>query len=257
MIKFLEGRRMVHMKKKNKKRKWIIIGAVIAIAVAFVLINVGPFLSMSPADTGRINGAGIIAVNNGMCNVYLIETSEGYALIDAGFNSKSLEAALGELDVAPADIKYVFLTHSDGDHTAALPLFPGATIYMSEDEMQLLDGRTNRSGNSGNSLPAGVDQNSIVLLGDGQEVQIGERTIRGLKAPGHTPGSMLFVADGSYVFSGDAFKISGNKMDVHPFTMDAETSKATMQRLYGDIVSTELTLTAHYGYFVSSDLAIA
>jgi len=243
-------------KMKPKKKKWIIIicAAVAAFAV-LVLVNIGPFMSMSPADTGRINDTGIIAIKNGIVTVYLIESNEGYALIDAGVSSGGIEAAMAEARVDPAEVKYVFLTHSDGDHVASLPLFANAAIYMSEDEKQLLDGRTHRSGNSGNSLPAGVELNDIVLLADGQEVQVGERVIQGVKAPGHTPGSMLYIADGKYVFSGDAFKIAGNTMSVHPFTMDEDTSKATMQRLYNDIIDTELTLTAHYGYFVSASLS--
>jgi len=241
---------------KKKKRIWIIICAVVAVAVVFVLVNVGPFLSMNPAGTGRIADTGIIAVNNGMCSVYLVESTEGYALIDAGVSLNGISATLAEVGVDPSEIKYVFLTHSDGDHVASLPLFANAVIYMGEDEKQLIDGRTNRSGGSGNSLPAGIDPNSVVLLGDGQEIMIGERVIQGLKAPGHTPGSMLYIADGKYVFTGDAFKITKGKMDVHPFTMDADTSKATMQRLYSNVAGTELTLTAHYGYFISAELVL-
>jgi len=241
--------------KKNKK-KWIIICAAVAVAVVLILVNVGPFLSMSPAATGRIADTGIIAVNNSMCSVYLVESSEGYALIDAGINMNGLAKTLAELGVDPADVKYVFLTHSDGDHVAALPLFPNAAIYMGEDEKQLLDGRTNRSGSAGNSLPAGIDLSSIILLGDGQEIMIGERVIKAVKAPGHTPGSMLYIADGKYVFSGDAFKIANHKMSVHPYTMDAKTSNDTMQRLYGEITGTELTVTAHYGYYSSANLIL-
>jgi len=242
---------------KKKKKVWIIICAAVAVVVVLVLANVAPFFSMSPAATERISGTGVIAVNNSMCNVYLVESNEGYALIDAGINMNGLAKTLAELGVDPAGVKYVFLTHSDGDHVAALPLFPNATIYMGEDEKQLLDGRTNRSGGAGNSLPAGIDIDSIVLLGDGQEITIGERVIKAVKAPGHTPGSMLYIADDKYVFSGDAFKIANNKMSVHPFTMDDKTSKDSMQKHYKEIKKTYLTLTAHYGYFVSPDLVLS
>ena len=242
------------MKKKKKKKIIIIVCA--ALVGVFVLINVLPFLSMSPAKTGRIADTGIIAVNNGMCNVFLIESNDGYALIDAGVNMKLLETSLADLGILPSDIKHIFLTHSDGDHVAALPLFAGAEIYMSENEMQMIDGRTNRNGGSSNSLPAGTDESSVVPLKDGQEVKVGDRVIRGVNAPGHTPGSMLYIADDSYLFTGDAFIINDNKLGVHPFTMDAEKSKETIERLYGEITGTELTFTAHYGYFESADLKI-
>ena len=67
---------------------------------------------------------------------------------------------------------------------------------------------------------------------------------------------MIYIVDDRYLFSGDAFKIEGNAMGVHPFTKDEETSMATMQRLYGDISGTELTLTSHYGYFESPALKL-
>jgi len=244
------------MKKKKKKRIIIIVCAAVAAVAVFVLINVFPFLSMNPAKTGEIAGTGIVAVNNGMCSVYLIESSDGYALIDAGVDSGGLAKTLADIGVSPSDIKHIFLTHTDGDHVASLPLFAGAAIYMSEDEMQMIDGRTNRSGGSSNSLPSGTDTSSLTLLKDGQEVAVGERTIKGVKAPGHTPGSMLYIVDDNYLFSGDAFRVSDNKMTVHPFTMDAERAAGTIERLYGDIAGTELTMTAHYGYFESAGLKI-
>ena len=243
-------------KKKKKRTIIIIICAAVAAVFVMVLANVLPFISMNPAETGRIADTGIIAVNNGMCNAFLVESSDGYALIDAGVSMGALEKTLAETGVSPSEVKHVFLTHSDGDHVAALPLFTNAAIYMSEDEAQMIDGRTKRSGNSGNSLPSGTDQNGVVLLGDAQALNIGGRDIRCVKAPGHTPGSMIYIVDDRYLFSGDAFKIEGNAMDVHPFTMDEELSRATMQRLHGDITGTELTLTAHYGYFNSPGLVL-
>ena len=239
-----------------KKTIIIIICAAVAAGVFIALANVLPFASMNPAKTGRIADTGIIAVNNGMCNVFLVESSDGYALIDAGVGMSALEKSLAETGVSPSEVRHVFLTHSDGDHVAALPLFTDATIYMSEDEAQMIDGRTKRSGNSGNSLPSGIDQGGLVLLGDGQALTVGGRAIRCVKAPGHTPGTMIYIVDDRYLFSGDAFKIEGGVMDVHPFTMDEELSKATMQRLHGDITRTELTLTSHFGYFESPALTL-
>jgi len=238
----------------RRKRIVLIACAVLLIVIIIALIIAMPLLQMRPAKTGRIDGTGVIAVNNGMCSVFLIESSEGYILIDAGSNPGRLEKSLDDLGVSLSDIKNVFLTHSDGDHVAALPLFPGAVVYMSEDEVQMTDGRTKRNSGSSNSLPDKDEPYVITPLINDARLTIGGREIRCVKAPGHTPGTMVYIVDDSYVFTGDAFLIRTNRVGVHPFTMDKETSEMTIKSLITDIRETQLTFTAHYGYHDSPDL---
>jgi hypothetical protein len=52
------------------------------------------------------------------------------------------------------------------------------------------------------------------------------------------------------MFTGDAFKISDGKMEVHPFTMDEELAKKTIEQLRGLINNCSIVLTAHYGIIV-------
>ena len=235
----------------KKSVKWILIAAaaVIVLFLAFALISNYPLLSMSPAKTGQIPGTDIYAVKNVFTTVYFIRTDNGYILIDAGTSAKKLAASMKDTGLDTGDVKWIFLTHSDGDHVAALSLFPNAVIFMGEDELQLINGTAKRSGSGGNSIPAGIDINKIELLQDTQELLCGMTTVECIKAQGHTLGSSLYLVDGKYLFTGDAFKIKDSVVDVHPFTMDAELAGKTIERLAGIVKGSSLVLTAHYGYF--------
>ena len=235
----------------KKSVRWILIAvaAIIVLFLAFALISNYPLLSMSPAKTGKIPGTGIYAVKNLFGTVYFVRTDSGYIMIDGGTSPKKLTASMKDAGLDTGDVKWIFLTHSDGDHIAALSLFPNAAIFMGEDELQLINGTTNRSGSSGNSLPAGIDINKIELLQDTQELLCDMTSVECIKAQGHTPGSSLYLVDGKYLFTGDAFKISAGTISVHPFTMDAELAGKTIERLTGIVKGSSLVLTAHYGYF--------
>lgn len=56
-------------------------------------------------------------------NSFLISSTEGSILIDAGKNAKQLCAALAEVGVSPDEIKAIFVTHEHTDHIGALAVF--------------------------------------------------------------------------------------------------------------------------------------
>ncbi len=100
-----------------------------------------------------------------------------------------------------------------------------------------------------NSLPSEIDISKIKLIQDNQEYMIDGVNVIGIKSPGHTIGSMSFLIDGEYVFSGDAFKVSKGTVGLHPFTMDAETAETTVEKLKEISKKCSVVLTAHYGFF--------
>jgi glyoxylase-like metal-dependent hydrolase (beta-lactamase superfamily II) len=119
---------------------------------------------------------------------------------------------------------------------------------MNEDELPLINGKIKRSATGYNSLPSGIDINKIVLLQDGSKLLFDGIKIECIKAPGHTNGSMAYLMDGKYLFSGDAFKVNKGTADIHPYTMDKELAEKTINKLKEISGKSSLILTAHYGY---------
>jgi glyoxylase-like metal-dependent hydrolase (beta-lactamase superfamily II) len=235
--------------KKSTKRILLILAAVLIVLLGIGIFNVLPLLTMSPAKTGAILETNIYAIRNMANAVYFLQTDSGYIMVDAGSTAKDIGTAMADNNIPLESVKWILLTHSDYDHVAALPLFPHAKIYMSEDEIPLINGTLKRNASGGNSLPVGIDR--IDFLRDGQELDLDGCSVKTIKAPGHTIGSAVYLVDDTYLFTGDTFRYRDGKASVHPFSMDAETSKQTMEALADTITKSSLVLTAHYGYHAS------
>jgi glyoxylase-like metal-dependent hydrolase (beta-lactamase superfamily II) len=235
--------------KKNTKRVILGLVLILVIAVGIAAYNFYPMLLMKPTETGHISGTNIYAVKNGMSVVYFVESSDGYIMIDAGFDLKTIESAIKDANISVNDIKWVLLTHSDYDHVGSLLLFPHADMYIGESEIPYLNGTLMRSSTSYNSLPDGVGLDKLIPLQDNQELLLGGTVVKCIRAPGHTNGSMVYLIDGKYLFTGDAFSIIDGKLGVHPFTIDEELAGKTIEDLKDIISDSDLVITAHYGYF--------
>jgi len=225
---------------------WIVI-AIFVMLLGTGLYFASPLLMMKPVKTGLVPGTDIYAVRNAVITAFLIKTDNGYILIDTGLNAGQLEKSLREAGININNVKWILLTHSDSDHTAALSLFPNAAIYMGKDELPLINGTMKRNLFGGNKLPSGIDANKITLLSDGQELSFGGTKVRCISAPGHTKGSMAYLADDSYLFTGDAFMISNGKIGVQPFSMDTELNRKTIDQLRSTIENSSFVFTSHYG----------
>jgi metallo-beta-lactamase class B len=124
--------------------------------------------------------------------VYALTTSEGIALIDAGY-ADQLESVLlpgmQKLGLDPARIKYVLVTHGHPDHfggARALQDRYGAKVAASEKDWATID----RPGRGGG--PSTGPKKEVVLV-DGAPLQVGDTRIDVVAIPGHTPGSLGFV----------------------------------------------------------------
>ena len=83
-------------------------------------------------------------------NAYVVKTDEGSMLIDTGWNTdvafNALIFQLTEIDLTPADLKYIIITHFHPDHfglSERLSKVSNATFIQHEIEIKLLTLRRN------------------------------------------------------------------------------------------------------------------
>ena len=144
--------------------------------------------------------------------VYVIETSAGLVLVDAGFaeGHGALIQQMVELGLDPNQVRGILLTHAHGDHSlGAMPLkrMTGAMIYAGRDDAQALrEGGPPEAIFSNFELPV-IETHAtdvdVELAGD-ETLTFGDTRIEVLATPGHTPGSTCYVLDrgGLRVFFG-------------------------------------------------------
>jgi metallo-beta-lactamase class B len=127
-------------------------------------------------------------------SAWAVTTSDGIIVIDPIFDY-SVEAevvdGLRKLGLDPADIRYVLVSHGHGDHAGGAKFLQetfGARVLLGAADWDLLD----------ESNPAWKPVRDIEVV-DGQELTLGDTTLRLYVTPGHTYGTvstLIPVRDG-------------------------------------------------------------
>lgn len=199
---------------------------------------------MTPVETQQIV-ENIFSVRDTFVNMYLIKDGDQYVAIDAGNNADNVAYELKKLKITPDKIIAVFLTHTDADHVAAIKIFKNAQVYLSKPEGQLLNGDKSRFLFFGNKIAT----KEYLLIEDQKLFNIGNITVKGILTPGHTIGSMCYLVDDKYLFTGDALSLKAGKIDkFNTFSnMDSQTALESMG-IIANIPTVEYIFTAHYGF---------
>lgn len=149
-------------------------------------------------------------------NTYLLtdEPSGLSAIVDTG-ESGELVDRLRALDPAP-DIAMILLTHGHIDHAGALPLLQAVwdvPTYLPKAERPLFDTLPMQGRMFGMphlDRPCGrIDHE----LEDGDEIALGETTLRFFATPGHTPGQGCYLGDDDIVVGDTLFAGSIGRTD--------------------------------------------
>lgn len=221
----------------------IILGLLFIISFTFFIKMQSEISQMKPLPTKNIVD-GIYAINNSYVNFYLIQRDNQLIAIDAGTDSNKTSLEMKKLNLNPEKVVAVFLTHTDSDHVAALRIFKNAKIYISNDEQQMVDGHTHRQLFFNNSL-----KYPHQILIDNSITKLFNTTIKAIWTPGHTPGSMSYLVDGQYLFTGDTLSLHNGKVAIfNPFfNMNSEAEKQSIHNL-ANCSTVKYIFTAHYGY---------
>ena len=72
-----------------------------------------------PLNTGWIDER-VACVREWVANIFFYTKSDTTIMIDAGYNYARLKEKMGWLDIDPASIRHILITHQDTDHVGAL-----------------------------------------------------------------------------------------------------------------------------------------
>jgi N-acyl homoserine lactone hydrolase len=189
-------------------------------------------------------------------NCYLIHHTQGWLLWDTGIpdavaampdgqapadpgathwrRPKTLASQLDQLGVKPADIKFVAISHTHGDHIGNVELFPQAMLLVQKAEYEW-------------PSPSGTSrfkpEHPVTKL-EGDYDVFGDGIVTIIATPGHTPGHQSLLVKlpktGALVLSGDAvhFKSNWENRGVPANNTDKEQTLASMQRI-ADLMAKE------------------
>ena len=211
-----------------------------------------------PLNTGRIDGC-VACVREWIANIFFYTKNGVTIMIDAGYNYERLKEKMGWLDIDPASIRHVFITHQDTDHVGALErdsdlLFKDAIIYVSEIENRYLTGAVRRKVIYGlYKLPLVKTDNKKTLLKDGDVINIGDIKIECILVPGHTWGHMVYLIDDEYLFTGDTiwFGADGGRSFIGTLAEDNKLAVRSLEKLEKDLRARkrpEKIITGHTGW---------
>ena len=189
-------------------------------------------------------------------SAWALTTSDGIVLLDALNNEdeaeRLIEGGLRRLDLDPAQIKLVVVTHGHGDLYGGadwLKQRHGARVVMSGADWHMTE----------TGLEFGVPQwgrppRRDVVVEDGATIRLGDAAVEVLMTPGHTPGtiSLLFdVRDGqgthrALLWGGTAFNFGRR-----PERMQRIASYIAATRRAKEVAAREdvaVLLSNHSGY---------
>jgi len=184
-------------------------------------------------------------------NCYLIRHDRGLLLWDTGVpdavaampdgmvvangaityrRARTLAGQLTELGVKPADVTYLAVSHTHGDHVGNVALFASSTV--------LIQGAEYDWAMAGPNKPAFGPSATITRLAGDHDV-FGDGSVTILSTPGHTPGHQSLLVrlpkTGYVVLSGDAvhFRDNWDHKRVPAMNVNREQTLASLQRIQG------------------------
>jgi glyoxylase-like metal-dependent hydrolase (beta-lactamase superfamily II) len=232
------------------------------VALAVVAIGGGSLAGMRSgrgkvASGGEIK-PGIYGVKSGSA-IYLYGAQSGHDVIlfDTGADpeGKPVDGVVRGLLASRPDVRTVFLTHGQYDHTAgAVSLPAGVHIYLGAPDVDLAAGLVAPDALATRLLSWVMQTPPLKatdLLTGPQTIPVGnDKVVKAFPVPGHTPGSFAFLYDG-VLFVGDIMILQEGKLETTPSYFDAhpEANKASIRalrtQLGNDIV--DVVCTGHGG----------
>lgn len=168
-------------------------------------------------------------------NSYIVydEATNNAVIVDPGDDSAVILEKVHELEL---QVKYLLLTHGHADHIGAVDELKealGSKVAIHEDDAEMLSvPMKNLSYFMGSPISLSA---ADVILRDGDTIDVDSMHFMVLHTPGHSQGSVCYIA-GDVIFSGDTlFAQSIGRTDFPDSSPEAmHKSLATLAGLEGD-----------------------
>lgn len=132
------------------------------------------------------------------CSLIIDEKTNQSALVDCNEFSQKMIDMIGD-----TDLKFILLTHGHFDHIIGVKSVKekyGAQVVISKEDEPMLN-----SSKLSLAVFCNAPQNNVdadIIVKDGDEITLGEIKIKVMATPGHTSGSVCYIAE-NCIFSGD------------------------------------------------------
>lgn len=190
--------------------------------------------------------------------IALLRRDEEVVLLDTGGPQyrTSLITRLSDFGLRPGDVTAVALSHCHWDHMCNLPMFPNATVFVSDVDLAWAATAPRDDPFVPHLHVADLMRNEKVVR-IGNAASLSDR-LQAVATPGHTPGHTSFLAqtqDGPVLFAGDAVKNEHElRTGVAAMTLDEKASRRSIQRLANISRDTgALLVCGHDGTFTMRD----
>ena len=187
-------------------------------------------------DTGPVFGP-IQAVRDGFMNLYVLKAAGGLICFDAGWRPAMVARGFGALGLNPRDVVAVFLTHLHWDHARSTGLFRNAEVFVGKHEIP-------------EKVPKWLKPvKRLTGVTEGQRLTAAGMSIRVLETPGHTSGSVSYLAGERFLFSGDIIRLRQDEAFPFPFWFNRDNrALAQSVRKLAGLNGIECLLTGHNGF---------
>ena len=220
----------------TKKRILIALGCVALVPVLAIASLVA---IREPPDGPRVEVApGVVGVETGGAYAWIVRTSRGAVLVDAGMDAGGA-AILAELKaqaIPPEQVRAVLLTHGHPDHYAAATLFPKAMVVAGAGDLTMIRGDKSHYPTFGRIVSAVVPlpraPSVVAPVRGGEQLRFDEAEFTVIAMPGHSPGSVMYLFK-DVLFTGDSLLRKKGGVAVPPslFSYDAVANRASLRAL--------------------------
>jgi metallo-beta-lactamase class B len=140
----------------------------------------------------------LVVIGRTSTAVWVVTTSSGLVLIDAGYGDQLdsvLLAGLKKLGLDPARVTHVIVAHGHGDHFGGASYFQqrGARVVMGAPDWDLVEAPPAPGRGPAPAAPAIAPPKRDIAVTDGQRLTVGDTSFTFVMIPGHTPGSVGIV----------------------------------------------------------------